>query len=103
MDDVECPDYYVVPRSLTDEQIDLILHILTITPIACAIITDLKDAELGRKLGPEVIHANTVACAHELAAQIARETGSPSIIVGETRFFEARYADGRKENIEHEI
>ena len=97
--EIHTPCYYLCGRVLTDEQCDWVRHVLSFTPVLCAIYWDPYDAELARKLCDETIVVADEPAAHKLAIELARQTGFPSLLVGSVPLLEAVYGEGRQEQI----
>ncbi|MFZ1973843.1 MAG: hypothetical protein WAU89_13415 [Candidatus Acidiferrales bacterium] len=89
------PQYYVVSRNLTPARTDHVVHVLKFTPIAAAIITNIDDADLARKLCELVIQVPTLPEAYEMS----RTYGEPTLIVSGEPSFYAHYADGHSYEI----
>lgn len=57
--ELKIPDYYLVKNELTEEQESEVLRILSFAPPTAAVVTDLRDVELARRLCVDVIQADS--------------------------------------------
>ena len=89
------PLYYSVSSKLTDAQVNEVIHALSSTPVAAAIVTDAHDVDLALKLSGVIIQRSTLMAAEELA----RTFGEPTVIVNGGAELEAHYPDGHTEAI----
>lgn len=89
------PRYYVVSRSITPAQTDHVIHVLKFTPIAAAIITNIDDADLAKKLSDTVLQVPSLPEAHEMS----RTYGEATVIISGEPSFYAHYADGHSYEI----
>lgn len=99
MNDIEVPAYYVVNRSLPKEEAFSVASALRITPVQCAVISDVLDAELALELAPSVMRAASDKDALALAALLSKESQRPVLVVGEADFLDGVYLDGRREEV----
>jgi hypothetical protein len=99
MEEIETPIYYIASRKIPPQDAFSIAMALRITPVQCAIISDVLDASLAIELAPSVLRANTDADAMGLAHAIANDTKRPTLVVGEAELLDGIYADGRREAI----
>jgi hypothetical protein len=97
--ELSVPSYYIVSRTLDGDQAACVIGALNITPVSCAVISDILDVGLAFKLSSEVIRTNTPADALELAKKIAAQHGRPPIVIGEADLLDAVFADGKKVNV----
>jgi hypothetical protein len=104
MDDValfdpKIPLYYVVNRTLPKDEATAVLDYLRITPVMCAIISDLLDGELALRLSNEVIRTNDDEHAREVANLISTDLQRPCLVLGEANFLDAVFKDGHIEGV----
>jgi len=97
--DFSAPIYYVASRLLTCAQLEWVTLALKIHPVSCAIIWDVCDSELARKLSDAIVLVADEQGANTLAEQLAKETGVPSLVIGDVELLTAVYEDGKKEKI----
>jgi len=90
MDEPRVPSYYVVSRSLTEEQTARVQQALALTPISGVIITDIHDARLGMQFSHMMIRTDTLERAREMASYCKE----PVVILGDTLFVDSYYEDG---------
>lgn len=81
------PEFYVVNRELTDEQLALVQHALSITPIEYAVVSTPHDVEFARQFTESI----AIAVTHRGALLFAKEH-QPSLVVGKANILEAHYA-----------
>ena len=99
MDEVEVPNIYVVNRRLPIEEAYPVIRALSITPVQCAVISDVLDAALALSLSPSIAMADTDKDALALAGLLAEDANRPVLVVGEANFLDAIYATGRREAV----
>jgi len=99
MDDIEVPAFYVVNRSLPKEEAFVVATALRITPVQCAVISDVLDASLALELAPSVMRAETDKDALALALLLSRESQRPVLVIGEADFLDGIYSNGRREAV----
>lgn len=95
------PLYYLLSRSVTPEQEELVRDAIRITPIFFGIITDPLDAPLAYRFATVVQTVADDAAARTLAQQFYdRAEGHPnrSVIIGEANILTGIYQD-REANI----
>ena len=97
MEEVEVPSYYVLNRKLPDTEADAGWRALGITPVAAAIVSDLRDSSLAFHFAPSVQHVDNDQDALTLAGQLSAEVGRPLLVIGEADFIDAVYPSGRRE------
>jgi hypothetical protein len=90
------PEFYVVNRELTDEQLALVQHALSITPIEYVVVASPQDVEFARQFTERV----AIATCYRGALLFAKEH-QPSLIVGKAcvGVLEGCYADGEIQKI----
>jgi hypothetical protein len=79
------PIYYVVKPNLTDDEVAVVQHSLTFTPIAAVIIINAYDGEQANKFSNKVIQASTLDSAHEMARAMSVDR-AVLIIAGDETF-----------------
>lgn len=89
--DVKVPLFYVVSRRLPREEESAILEQLRITPIDEVVVSDVLDADLAFRLASNVSLVSSDAMARLFAADRARETKRPVLVIGEAESLEAVY------------
>lgn len=90
MDEPRVPSYYVVSRSLTEEQLARVQQALALTPISHVIVTDVHDMKVGMQFSHMMIRTDT----EDRAKEMAGESKSPVVVIGHTVFADAYYEDG---------
>lgn len=94
------PEFYVVNRKLTGDQQEAVRHALSMTPISCAIVTNIYDVKLAHDLGAEKVYsARYPAEARAHAQEIFKKTGEIALVVDHAVFLEGHYGDGKIETI----
>lgn len=96
MQEPKVPSHYLVSRTAN---VDTLIQLLFITPPYCSIITDAKDVELALQLASEVIRANDLQHAHQLAIHINKQTDRCPIIIGDTDLVDSFYAKEEEEQV----
>jgi hypothetical protein len=99
MQDIQTPAYYVLNRNISTEEVQAVLNALRITPVICAVISNVMDAELAMVCGSKVITAGSEIEAHRVAMQIALDSNWPTLVIGEANLLDAVYADGTKQEV----
>lgn len=87
------PEFYVVSRELTDEQLALVQHALGITPIDFVIVDTAHDVQFARHFSDSIFiagHGQTLTLA---------PGEQPYLIVGKANILEAHYAGGEVQKI----
>jgi hypothetical protein len=97
------PTYYIISRTLSPKQLDCARHAFNISPVCCSIITTIYDIELAHIFCPDVIQTTTLENAHQLAKQLAENTGQPVLIIDEIEYLDAYYNDGIPQHITADI
>lgn len=95
MDEPRIPQYYVVSRSLTEEQTARVQQALALTPVSFTIITDIHDAKLAMQFTPMVMKTDTF----ERAQKMAGESREPVVILSNVLFVDAYYEDGEHDSL----
>jgi len=99
LEELVMPTYYVVSRTLTNDQAVCVLDALKITPVFCSIISDPVDVSLALSLSNELIRTDSSEAAFSTARNIGSKSPRPPLVVGEADLLEAVYADGRREKV----
>jgi len=99
MGDLRLPVYYVVNRTLPQELAVAILRALSYTPVHCAVISDVLDAEFALSLCTEVILAKSEADSVSVALAIQEQTTYPVLIIGTADVLDAVFVDGKREKV----
>lgn len=95
---MDAPVYYEASSKLTDEQVDWVLHALSITPILCSIYVSPHDSELASKISDNNLRTMNLEAARDLAKYFHDNSGGrPSLVLGEAGLLDAVYPDGKRE------
>ena len=93
------PQAYLLNHKASQEEIEKAITALSITPLYFVIVSDMKDVPLARQFGVEILKARTEDEAIEIAVNVFKENGMPSLVIGSGEGLIAIYADGRRESI----
>jgi hypothetical protein len=94
---IAVPAAYVLNSKCSPEQTAVVIRTLAITPIHCAIVSDIHDVELARQFSELVFRCNTPEDAIANAVTIFKEVDMPVLVVGEAGLLDAVYVDGKRE------
>ena len=85
------PEFYVVNRELTDEQLALVQHALSITPVEYVVVASPQEVKFARQFTERV----AIATNYRGALLFAKDH-QPSLVVGKAvvGVLEGVYADG---------
>ena len=75
--ELRVPAYYVVSPSLDEKQLNEVRHALKITPVTCAIVSDVYDIEFARQFVDEVL------CSPD-PRSLAESLDIPSLVITRT-------------------
>lgn len=93
------PRVYLLSRHAGPELVETALAAFSITPLACVIISDMKDHVLALHFGALIIRTNNEAESINFALDSFEETQMPSLVIGSRRGVTAIHEDGRVEDL----
>jgi hypothetical protein len=97
--EAEIPQYYVVKKGLNDPETAYVLAALKITPVLSVIITDPRDCDFALTLSDQVTRSPSIEAAHTLARNIAKASGKPVLLIGDSPFLTGIMADGTRQEL----
>lgn len=95
----EVPRAYILPRGASADVVQSAMLGLSITPICCAIIFDMKDSALAHEFSSLVVRTPTEVAAIEFCFMVFDQTQMPSLVIAESPTIMALHEDGRLEEM----
>jgi hypothetical protein len=99
MEGVTVPRVYILPRGADADLVQSALLGLSITPISCAIISDVNDSKLAHEFSETVVRMANEQDAIEFAFAAFERTQMPSVVFTNSPMILAIHEDGRLEEM----
>ncbi len=97
--EIKAPLYYVLGRDIPPKELEAAWWVFNITPCATGVVSRHTDRDMINPIVHGVFKADDETACRELAAHLARTTGSPTITVGEGKGMTAVFHDGSEADI----
>lgn len=97
--EIKAPFYYILGRDTPREEMDAALWVFNITPCSTGVVSRHEDRDLINPVVFQVLKASDESACRELAAHLARTTGTPTLTVGEGSGMTAVFYDGSEADI----